>query len=99
MAYDVIATLRFKRKYRSIIGLFKSLGFSSSAAELELRIAELSGTLATFPEMFPVHKETHYGSNINYRYVMMKNYIVFYKVNEKKKIVTIMDIVHAKNIK
>ena len=99
MHYNVNATQTFEEHYENIYRRFCELGFRSSAAELELRTAELIGTLATFPTIYPRHMDTHGASRIAFRYVTIKNYVVFYSVNEAEKSVLLNDIVYAKNIK
>ena len=99
MGYNVVATKRFESNYVKVYDMYCALGFRSSAAELELRIAELSGTLSAFPALFPKYNETHYGSKITKRYVAIEKYVVFYSVNEKKKQIELYDIVYSKKLK
>ncbi|MBQ2841703.1 MAG: type II toxin-antitoxin system RelE/ParE family toxin [Clostridia bacterium] len=83
---DLIETVRY---------IANDLYNKQAAYKLADEIIKATDTLADFPYAYPAYIPIRQTKN-EYRKISIQNYLVFYTVDEKNKIVTISRIVYAK---
>ncbi len=95
--YQVIFTKQAKREIKSAYQyISKTLYAKTSALQLMKEINIKVENLTIFPRLY-CELEIPNLKDIRYRRIVVKNYIIIYKVNENKKEIYILHIFHSKS--
>jgi len=93
--YKVITLLRARQEMRDIANYIRTEFDSPVAAKrLMRRFKEASARLKEHPFSCPVYL-SEIPLEHEYRKLVVKNYIIFYWVDEEKKLVTVARVIHA----
>jgi len=93
--YSIKITVQAETELKEIIGYISNVFFAEETAEKVLvRITKNIEQLKTMPYSAPLMDEPEY-SEIGIHWLVAKNYSIFYLINEEKKQVEIIHILHG----
>ncbi len=96
MAYRILKTDAFQRDLDAVIAyIILSLENKAAAASLLDAIEKSYGELERMPLMYEACRDP-YLKELGYRKAGIHNYIIVYKVDEGRKIVTLMRLFHGR---
>ena len=100
MAYKAAFTKRFIRGFEAVIETYMYVyEYPSSAKRIKDMFLQEMENVKNFPELYPLHKETHKGSDCSYRYFTIYDYLFLYNIDKENETVLFQDIVHGKKQK
>ncbi len=73
----------------------KELQNPEAATRLAMNLTEAAESLLTFPYSTPVYQPIRSVKH-EYRKILVQNYLIFYWIDEEKKLVTIARVIYAK---
>ena len=97
--YSIVTTQKFDSHYQSILDYIAFELYNPRAAlNITEELNDIMKRLSVLPNTYAVYKDTHLFSGIEYRYISIGNYLIFYSIDEDNERVVLEDMVYGKRL-